>query len=92
MPSSRKATHWASTSVFVIITLLIAARITNGIDLSDEAYYAIFVDDWLKGGIGTSTLIMLHQTAALLVYPATRAYSALNVRAAGFSSSYAFSS
>ena len=78
MLSERKATHWIGAAAFVVITFLIAARITNGIDLSDEAYYAIFVDDWLKGGIATSTLITLHQTAALLVYPATLAYSALN--------------
>src|SRR4029453_895070 len=65
-------------AAFAVITLVIGGRITNGIDLSDEAYYAIFLDDWLKGGIGTSTLVTLHQTAALIVYPAALVYSTFN--------------
>ena len=74
----RETADWAGMAAFAVITLLIAARITNGIDLSDEAYYAIFLDDWLKGGIGTSTFVTLHQTAALIVYPAALVYSTLN--------------
>lgn len=78
LPLLRKTADWAGMAAFAVITLLIAARITNGIDLSDEAYYAIFLDDWLKGGIGTSTLVTLHQTAALIVYPAALVYSTFN--------------
>ncbi|RDI58550.1 hypothetical protein [Microvirga subterranea] len=63
--------------LFALLIFLIGVRITRGIDLSDEAYYAIFLDDWLKGSIRTSTLLTLHQTAALIVYPATLLYSAL---------------
>jgi hypothetical protein len=62
---------------FALLIILIGVRITRGIDLSDEAYYAIFLDDWLKGSIRTSTLLTLHQTAALIVYPAAFLYSAL---------------
>lgn len=61
--------------VFALITALIGWRLTKGVDLSDEAYYAIFLDDWLKGGIQTSTFLTLHQTAALIVYPFALLYA-----------------
>ena len=48
----------------------LAFRITRGIDLSDESDYAVFLDDWLKEGIRESPFLTLHQTAALVVYPA----------------------
>ena len=54
---------------FALVVALLAWRITRGADLSDEAYYALFVDDWIKGGIRQSATLMLHQTAALVVYP-----------------------
>ena len=60
-----------------LLSLLLAQRIAKGVDLSDEAYYAIFLDDWLKGGIQSSTFLSLHQTAALIVYPAALIYTAL---------------
>lgn len=63
--------------LFASVGLLMAARLPIGLDLSDEAYYAIFLDDWLKGGIATSTLLTLHQTAALLLYPLARIHMAL---------------
>jgi hypothetical protein len=59
----------------VVLVLLIAFRITRGVDLSDESYYAIFIDDWLKGGIAASASLSVHQTAALLVYPAALLYT-----------------
>ncbi len=49
-------------------------RITCNIDLSDESYYAIFIHDWLIVGVRASTLATLHQTAALIVYPAAALY------------------
>jgi hypothetical protein len=62
---------------FVAILLTLAWRLTQGADFSDESYYAIFIDDWLKGGIRSSALLTLHQTAALIVYPAARVYTAV---------------
>src|SRR4051794_20760660 len=61
-------------AVFALLLILLIVRLTQGVDLSDESYYAIFIDDWLKGGIATSTLLSIHQTAALIVYPAARLY------------------
>ena len=61
---------------FIAILLTLAWRLTQDADFSDESYYAIFIDDWLKGGIHSSALLMLHQTAALIVYPAARLYAA----------------
>ncbi|AMJ62695.1 hypothetical protein [Bosea sp. PAMC 26642] len=58
-----------------IVLFALAIRLPVGLDLSDEAYYATFIDDWLKGGIASSTLDTLHQTAALLVYPAAIMFS-----------------
>lgn len=63
--------------LFASVGLLMAARLPIGLDLSDEAYYAIFLDDWLKGGIALSTLLTLHQTAALLLYPLARIHMAI---------------
>ncbi len=64
-------------AIFALLLVLLAIRITRGADLGDESYYAIFIDDWLKGGIATSSFLDIHQTAALAVYPAALAYTAL---------------
>jgi hypothetical protein len=57
------------------VLVAMALRLPVGLDLSDEAYYAAFIDDWLKGSIRSSTLSTLHQTSALVVYPAARLYA-----------------
>jgi hypothetical protein len=62
-------------ALFVLLVALLAWRITRGADFGDESYYAVFIDDWLKGSIATSTFLAIHQTAALLVYPAALAYA-----------------
>lgn len=70
---------WTKTvgiSSFVLVLVALLWRITQGIDFSDESYYAIFIDDWLKEGIAASPFTTLHQTAALLVYPFARLYHA----------------
>ena len=70
-------THGAEVAgalVFVVVAALIARRIPTGIDLGDEAYYALFLDDWLKGGIDDSAYLTIHQTAALLLYPFASLY------------------
>jgi hypothetical protein len=54
------------------IVLCVAAltfRVTLGVDLGDESYYAAFVDGWLKTGLADNTFLMIHQTADLVVYP-----------------------
>jgi|GEM_PF-1248560 len=60
---------------FAAVLVALTWRITIGVDLSDESYYAIFIDDWLKGSIASSTFLTVHQTAALIVYPAARLYT-----------------
>lgn len=55
----------------------LAWRITQGADFTDESYYANFIYDWLKGGIRSSTLMTLHETAAVVVYPAAKVYAAM---------------
>ena len=52
----------------------LAFRITQAADLTDESYYAVFIDDWLKEGIRASPFRVVHQTAALLIYPAARVF------------------
>ena len=64
--------------VWLLVVTALAWRITIGIDLADKSYYAIFLDDWLKGGIQSSVLLSPHQSAALLVYPMARAYVAIH--------------
>ncbi|MBR0850296.1 hypothetical protein JQ543_21305 [Bradyrhizobium diazoefficiens] len=71
---ARQETVVGAGAVVVLISL-IAFRITQGVDFSDESYYAIFIDDWLKGSIATSASQSVHQTAALLVYPAALFYT-----------------
>lgn len=63
--------------VFLAVIVALAWRLPLGIDLSDESYYALFVDDWLKGGFATSTLTTIHQTALLAAYLPLRLYTAL---------------
>src|SRR5690242_15875793 len=67
----------AGLAGFALLLVLLAVRITRGADFGDESYYAIFIDDWLKGDIASSPFLTIHQTAALLVYPAALAYVAL---------------
>ena len=77
--SDRKSARLKADAVgillFVVIFALLAWRITRGVDFEDESDYAIFIDDWLKGSIGSSTFQTLHQIAALIVYPAALAYT-----------------
>jgi hypothetical protein len=54
----------------LVLLIWLGLRITQGADLSDESYYAVYLDDWLKEGIRASPFLTLHQTSALLVYPA----------------------
>ncbi|QIN62857.1 hypothetical protein SBC1_28740 [Caballeronia sp. SBC1] len=64
--------------VLGLCILLLAARLTIGIDLSDESYYAAFVDGWLKTGIAHSRNLMVHQTADFLIYPLALVFRAIN--------------
>lgn len=69
----------ARVGALCVLGLCIAAlsfRVTLGIDLGDEAYYAAFVDGWLKSGLAHSPFLMVHQTADLLVYPFAFLYRA----------------
>lgn len=70
----------------LVLGLLIAAltfRVTLGVDLGDEAYYAAFIDGWLKRGLGETPFLMVHQTADLLVYPLVLLYRAMRGNADG---------
>lgn len=67
----------ALTFVVGAVIVLLAYRMTIGIDLSDESYYVSFIDGWLKTGIQASSSLGLHQTAALLVYPFAKIFTVL---------------
>lgn len=64
--------------VLGLCIILLAARLTIGIDLSDESYYAAFIDGWLKTGIEHSRNLMIHQTADFLVYPLALIFRSVN--------------
>lgn len=55
----------------------VAVRLTTGVDIADETFYASFIDDWLKEGVQASPFITITQTAALLVYPFAASYHAI---------------
>jgi hypothetical protein len=57
------------------ILMVLTYRLTLGVNLGDEAYYATFLDDWLKQGVGGSRNLVLHQTAELLVLPSAMVYT-----------------
>src|SRR6476620_8917226 len=65
----------AALSVSVLV--LLSYRMTIGVDLSDESYYATFLDGWLKDGLGHSENLVLHQSAALLLLPAAQLYTSI---------------
>jgi hypothetical protein len=69
--SSLVSSPWLYRLAVLVVAAWLGFRITRAVDLSDEAYYAVFLDDWLKEGIEASPFLVLHQTAALLLYPAT---------------------
>lgn len=60
--------------MMLLLLIWLGFRITRAADLSDESYYAVFIDTWLKEGIRASPFLSLHQTAALIVYPAARLF------------------
>ena len=68
---------------FIALAFALLLRLTVGVDFSDEAYYAFFIDDWLKGNISSSPFLTIHQTAAFLVYPFSLAYFKLNHSSSG---------
>lgn len=51
------------------VSIALAVRLTQGLDLGDESYYAQFVVEWLRNGIAQSPFRTLHQTSALIVAP-----------------------
>ena len=56
-------------AICIASVVCVAWRITRGVDLSDESYYAIFLHEWFKEGVSASPFLMLHQTSVLLIYP-----------------------
>jgi hypothetical protein len=78
-------TEYPSLPVIVLglCIVLLAVRLTIGIDLSDESYYAAFIDGWLKTGIKHDRNLMVHQTADFLVYPLVLAFRAVNAGSEG---------
>ena len=56
---------------YVVVLATLLYRVTVGVGLSDESYYATFLDAWLKDGLAGSPMLVLHQTAMLLAYPVT---------------------
>lgn len=62
------------TCYFLFLFCILLYRITIGVDFSDESYYASFLTDWLKSGISHSYNLMLHATAAWLIYPFVQIY------------------
>ena len=58
----------------VVVLALLAYRMTIGVDLTDESSYVTFLDDWLKDRLGHGENLVVHQTAALLMFPAARLY------------------
>lgn len=77
-PVAIRPIHLLPSVAITASLLFLAFRMTIGVGFSDEAYYAAFVDGWLKTGIGASQDLMAHQTAALWVYPVVLAYRALS--------------
>jgi hypothetical protein len=53
-PRAPLAVWFGLTGLSVILLTLLAYRMTIGVDLSDESYYATFLDGWLKDGLATA--------------------------------------
>jgi hypothetical protein len=60
--------------IFILLVIRLAVRLRYGADLSDEAYYIAFLDDWFKSSLADGKFHTIHQTAALLVYPIALLY------------------
>jgi hypothetical protein len=79
-PGTPTTSRWVSllSPLALLVTIgCVSWRITRGVDLSDESYYAIFLHEWFKEGIRASPFLMLHQISELVVYPAALVYRAL---------------
>jgi hypothetical protein len=75
LPSPLIAVKLGLPGLAVVVLVLLAYRMTIGVDLADESYYVTFLDGWLKDGLGHSQDLVVHQSAALLVFPAARFYT-----------------
>jgi hypothetical protein len=83
LPLSRQAGPGASKNTILALIVLavfvaLCYRMSIGVDLSDESYYISFIDGWLKTGIKSSSVLVIHQTAELLVFPFARIFTLLN--------------
>jgi hypothetical protein len=61
--------------LYAVVLIALAYRMTIGVDLSDESYYVTFLDGWLKDGLGHSENLVVHQTAALLMFPTAKLWT-----------------
>lgn len=60
---------------WLLLFVVVLYRVTLGVDVSDESYYVTFLDEWLKTGFRQAHNLMLHQTAALLLFPFVFVYT-----------------
>src|ERR1700722_20191098 len=81
-PQSSACAKWlklilGGAIIFAVLACL-SYRITIGVDLSDEAYYATYIDGWLKLGLKNGQNLNLHQTSEFLLFPFAYAYKSLH--------------
>ncbi|OQW49421.1 hypothetical protein [Candidatus Raskinella chloraquaticus] len=55
-----------------------ALRLDVGVDLSDEAYYATHIIEWMRNGFRAGKSLLLPQLSELPAYPLARLYIALS--------------
>ena len=78
------APKFALPVLYIVVLALLAYRMTIGVDLTDELYDVTFLDDWLKDGLGHGENLVVHQTAALLMFPAARLYVWIEAASVGW--------
>jgi hypothetical protein len=61
--------------LLIVVLPIYAWRLTLGVDLSDESYYALVPVSWLRSTPAETGNLSVHQLAATLTYPFVKVYA-----------------
>jgi hypothetical protein len=77
-PSDRRPTRWPSVAAATLLAAVLPVyvwRLTLGVDLGDESYYAVTPVSWLRSTPAETGNLSLHQLSGALTYPFVKAYA-----------------
>src|SRR5262245_37727830 len=77
MTAARRRSAWLVVALLLAALPLCAWRLTFGVNLGDEGYYAAAPVSWLRTTPTGTGNLSVHQFSGVLTYPLVRLYAAL---------------